>query len=287
LGQFAGGIIYPPGRFSSEHIEIEGDIGDRESESTAQGHKIGWMMGKRYGLIVLRSLMATACVFPYLLHVQDAATQPTLNSILDSLERTGEQNPALSRHYDVTREYKAFRRNDPKPISDVTAQVSFTPPDTKTFRITDAQGSSTGERIVSAVLEHEIASAKEGHQHDTSRANYDFVFLREQNFGVVPEYVLHIIPKRNEMVLLLGDIWVDAETHRVRQIIGVPLKTPLWIKDLHITVQFAAVNGMWIPFSVDAIATVRFLGIYSLSAVDLAPPIAGSIPPNLDKQCLC
>jgi hypothetical protein len=43
---------------------------------------------------------------------------------------------------------------------------------------------------------------------------------------------------------------------------------------------------MWIPFSVDAIATVRFLGIYSLSAVDLVPPIAGSSPPNLDKQCL-
>jgi hypothetical protein len=60
-----------------------------------------------------------------------------------------------------------------------------------------------------------------------------------------------------------------------------------WIKDLHITVQFAVVKGMWIPFSVDAIATVRFLGIYSLSAVDLVPPIAGSSPPILDKQCLC
>src|SRR5260370_1873707 len=139
-------------------------------ESTAQGHVIGWMMGKRYGLIVLCSLMETAWVFPYLLHPQEAATQPKLNSILDSLERTGEQNPAFSQHYDVTREYKVFRRNDPKPISDVTAQVSFTPPDTKTFRITDAQGSPTGERIVSAVLEHEIASAKEGHQHDISRS---------------------------------------------------------------------------------------------------------------------
>jgi hypothetical protein len=49
---------------------------------------------------------------------------------------------------------------------------------------------------------------------------------------------------------------------------------------LHITVQFAAMNGMWIPFSVDAIATVRFLGIYSLSGLDLVPPIAGSSPPN-------
>jgi hypothetical protein len=43
--------------------------------------------------------MATALVFLYLLHAQEAATQPKLNSILDSLERTWEQNPALSRHY--------------------------------------------------------------------------------------------------------------------------------------------------------------------------------------------
>jgi hypothetical protein len=239
------------------------------------------MVEKRYSLIVLLSLVATAWVFPYLLHAQEAVTQPKLNSILDSLERTGEQNPALSRPYEVTREYKVFRSDDLKPMSDVTAQVSFTPPDTKTFKITDAQGSPRGKKIVSAILEHEIASAKEGHQRDISRSNYEFVFLREQNFGVVPEYVLHIIPKRKEKGLLLGDIWVDAKTYRIRQIIGVPLKTPsFWIKDLHITVQFAAVNGMWIPVSVDAIATVRFLGIYSLSGLDLVPPIAASSPPS-------
>ena len=250
-------------------------------ESTEQGHVIAWMVEKRYSLIVLLSLVATAWVFPYLLHAQEAVTQPKLNSILDSLERTGEQNPARSRPYEVTREYKVFRSDDPNPMSDVTAHVSFTPPDTKTFKITDAQGSPRGKKIVSAILEQEIASAKEGHQRDISRSNYDFVFLREQNFGVVPEYVLHIIPKRKEKGLLLGDIWVDAKTHRIRQIIGVPLKPPsFWIKDLHITVQFAAVNGMWIPVSVDAIATVRFLGIYSLSGLNLVPPIAASSPPS-------
>jgi hypothetical protein len=40
------------------------------------------------------------------------------------------------------------------------------------------------------------------------------------------------------------------------------------------------VNGMWIPVSVDAIATVRFLGIYSLSGLNLVPPIAASSPPS-------
>jgi hypothetical protein len=247
-----------------------------------QGRVIAWVVNKRDSLIVLLSLVAPIWVFPYSLRAQEAKeAPPNLNSILDSLERTEEQNPALSRSHKVTREYKVFQGDDPKPISDVMTQISFTPPDIKTFKITDAQGSPRGKKIVSAILEQEVASAKEGRQHDISRSNYDFVFLREQDFGLVPEYVLHLIPKRKEKGLLLGDIWVDAKTYRIRQIIGVPLKTPsFWVKDLHITVQFADVNGMWIPVSVDAIATVRFLGIYSLSGLDLAPPIAASTAPG-------
>jgi hypothetical protein len=181
----------------------------------------------------------------------------------------------------VTWQYRVFRGDDPNPSSEVTAQIIFTPPDIKTFKITEERGNARGKKIVHAVLEQEMASAKAGHKGDINRSNYDFVFLREQNFGAVPEYVLHIIPKREEKGLLLGDIWVDAKTYHIRQIVGVPLKSPsFWIKDLHITVQFASVNGMWIPASLDAIATVRFLGIHTLTGRDLAPPIAASTAPS-------
>lgn len=240
------------------------------------------MAVNRYCLVLL-SLMATAWAIPYSLHGQEAKVNPpNLNSILGSMERIMEQNPAHFRPYEVTREYKVFHADEPKPISDVTVRISFSPPDTKAFTITDAQGSPSGRKIVSAVLEHEVASAKESHhQSDISRLNYDFVFLREQNFGVVPEYVLHIIPKRKEKGLLLGDIWVDAKTYRIRQIIGIPLKTPsFWIKNLHLTVQFASVNEMWLPVSVDAIAVVRFLGIYSLAGHDLAAPVDAASAPS-------
>jgi hypothetical protein len=221
-------------------------------------------------------------VFPDPLHAQEAkAARPDVNLILDSLERTGEQNPANFRPYEVTREYKIFGGGDTKSISNVTAQIAFTPPDAKTFNITEAQGSSIGKKIVTGILEQEIVSTKQGHKGDISRSNYDFVFLREQDFNVVPEYVLHIVPKRKEKGLLLGDIWVDAKTYHIRQIVGIPLKNPsLWIKDLHITIQFAAVDDMWLPVSVDAIAAVRFLGVYTLSGLNLAPAIAASRAPN-------
>ena len=245
--------------------------------STEQGRAVARMAENRYCLVLL-SLVATAWAFPYSLSAQEVkASPPNLGLILDSLERTDEQNPALIRPHEVTREYKIFRGGDTKPISDVTAQISFISIDTKTFKITEAQGSPMGKKIVSAILEQEIASTWEGHKADISRSNYDFVFLREQNLTGVLEYVLHIIPKRKAKGLLLGDIWVDASTYHIRQIVGVPLKNPsLWIKDLHITIQFAAVDDMWLPVSLDAIATVRFLGIFTLSGQNLMPTVAAA-----------
>jgi hypothetical protein len=242
----------------------------------------GFIARQRYHPIVLLALVATAWPFSYSLNAQELkASVPNLELILDSMERAEEQNPALSRPYEVTRQYKVFRGDDTKPSSEVTAQISFTPPDIKTFKITEEHGNPRGKKIISALLEQEIASAKQGHKGAISRSNYNFVFLREHNFGAVPGYVLHIIPKRKEKGLLLGDIWVDAKTYHIRQIIGVPLKSPsFWIKDINITVQFADVNGMWIFVSVDAIATVRFLGIFTLTGRDLTPPIATSSAPG-------
>ena len=174
---------------------------------------VGWMAENRYCLVLL-SLVATVWAIPCSLHAQEEkVTPPNLSVILDCLERIGEQNPALSRPYEVTREYKVFHADDPNPISAVTAQISFSPPDTKTFKITDAQGSPNGKKIISAVLEQEVISAKEGHQRDISRSNYDFVFLREQDFGVVPEYVRTSFPNaRKRDCCLATSGWMPRRT---------------------------------------------------------------------------
>jgi hypothetical protein len=169
----------------------------------------------------------------------------------------------------VTREYKVFRGNDKQPTSEVMAQINFVPPDMKTYKITQAQGNSRGEKMVRELLDRETESAKKGHGSEISRTNYDFVFLRQETFGIVPEYVLAIVPKRKDKYLLRGQIWVDANTFRIRRIEGIPAKSPsFWIKGIHITLQFAQLGGMWVPVSFDAIATVRFLGQYTLAGLN-------------------
>ena len=181
---------------------------------------------------------------------------PDLNLILQRLEDVQHEDPAQSRPYTVTREYKIFRGYDQQPTSEVMAQINFAPPATKTYKITQARGNSAGEKMVRELLDRETQSAKKGLGSQISRTNYDFVFLREETFGVLPEHVLRIVPKRKDKNLLRGWIWVDASTFRIRRIEGVPAKSPyFWIKDIHITLQFAEVNGMWIPTSFDAMAT--------------------------------
>lgn len=136
----------------------------------------------------------------------------------------------------------------------------------KTYKIIQATGKSRGEKMVRELLDRETDSAKKGRGGEISRANYDFVFLRRENFGVVPEYVLGIVPKRKDKLLLLGEIWVDASTFRIRRIQGVPAKSPsFWLKNIHITLQFAEMGGMWVPVSYDAIETVRLFGQYTLA----------------------
>ena len=124
--------------------------------------------------------------------------------------------------------------------------------------------------MVRELLDRETESAKKGPSSQINRTNYDFVLLRQENFGDVPEYVLGTLPKRKDESLLRGQIWVDANTFRIRRIEGVPAKSPsFWLKNIHITLQFAQVGGMWVPVTFDAVATVRFFGEYRLAGLNI------------------
>jgi hypothetical protein len=211
-------------------------------------------------------------------HAQNSTAEskpavPDLAVIVPSIEEVEQKNPALSRSYKMTREYTAFGADASHPAAEITAEISFAPPDKSTFTLTRVSGNSTVAKIVRAMLEQETRPPTAGHDSTISRANYDFVFLREERFTASPEYVLHIIPKRKEKNLLLGLIWVDAKTFQIRRIEGVPAQSPsIWIKDIHMTLQQGNVDGMWLPVALDAIATVRFSGRYTLTGVDTVLP---------------
>jgi hypothetical protein len=218
------------------------------------------------GLVFLALLASSSQVTSPTAELQS----PDLNVILQRLEDIQHQEPSQSRPYEVTREYKVFRGSETQPFSEVMAQINFVPPDMKTYKIIQARGNSRGEAMVRELLDRETESTKKVRSSEISRENYDFVLLRRENFNVVPEYVLEVFPKRKDKYLLRGQIWVDANTFRIRRITGVPAKSSsFWLKDIHITLQFALRGGMWVPVSFDAIATVRFFGRYTLAGLNI------------------
>ena len=96
-------------------------------------------------------------------------------------------------------------------------------------------------------------------------------FLGQETFGVVPEYVLRIVPKRKDKHPLRGQIWVDASTSASAELKEYQPKAPPLDQGIHITLQCAELGGMWVPISFDAIATVRFLGEYTLAGLAASP----------------
>lgn len=206
---------------------------------------------------------------------------PDLGLILQRIEDSQHYDPGQSRPYEVTREYKVFRGNDRRPISEVVAQINFVPPDVKTYKIVKTSGNSLGAKFVRELLSSETSSTRAEHSTEISRTNYDFVFLRQQNFGDIPEYVFAIFPKRKDKYLLRGQIWVDAHNSRIRQIEGVPARSlSFWLKDLHITLQYGELGGMWVPVTFDAIAEIRILGEFTLDGLSIRPPESKSIDPK-------
>jgi hypothetical protein len=206
---------------------------------------------------------------------------PDLKLVLQGMEDVQHQDPARSRRYELIREYKVFHGDDKQPISEVIAQINFIPPDNKRYKIIQVTGNGRGEKMVRELLDRETERPKNGHSNEINRTNYDFVFLRRENFGDIPEYVLWIIPKRSDKNLLRGQIWVDARSFRIRRIEGIPAKSPsFWLKDIHITLQFAQLGGMWVPVTFDGIATVRFFGQYTLAGLNLRSLESPSDGPN-------
>jgi hypothetical protein len=206
---------------------------------------------------------------------------PDLDKILQRIEDSQHQNPAQSRPYEVTREYKVFRGDDRQPISEVLAQIDFVAPDMKTYKIVQTRGNSWGAKIVRELLSSETSTTRKEHSTEISRANYDFVFLRHQNFGDVSENVIAIFPKRKDKYLLRGQIWVDANSFRIRQIEGSPAKSlSFWLKSLHVTLQYGELGGMWVPVTFDAIATVRILGEFTLDGLSVRRSESKSVDPK-------
>lgn len=218
--------------------------------------------------IILASVVTLAASFAAGQTPSGARQTPDLNAIVSRMTAAQEQNNAQAKSFTVKRDYQLFDKQLERKAQ-LVANITYLPSDQKEYQIESSQG-GIGERILRDVLEKETEPVKDPARKELSTSNYDFQFMGTENLGGHICYVLGLRPRRDDKELLNGRAWVDAETFNVRKLEGDPAKNPSWwIRDLHILMTFADVDGMWLRTFTHAVANVRFKGQYVMESRDL------------------
>jgi hypothetical protein len=217
---------------------------------------------------------------------QSASAVPTVETILARMAQARADNRAHLRPYSVIRDYRLFGQEKHATKAEVIADITFVPPDLKRYAIQQSSGVSLGEKIVRQMLEHETEIVKLNGATDMTAANYDFRFVREEEWNGHRCYVLEILPRRKDKTLLRGQIWVDASTYLLHRTEGEPGKAPSWwLRDARIELVYGDVGGMWLQTASESSANVWFLGQHTMVSRDVEYKIselaasAGAIVP--------
>jgi len=201
---------------------------------------------------------------------QSESAVPSVETVLVRMAQARADNRARFRSYVVTRDYMLFGNDRSKSKAEVTAEVTFVPPNSKKFSIQHSSGSGLGERLVRRMLEGETEIVKDYGSTDISPDNYDFHFVGEEVVDNQRCYVLTLSPKRKQKTLLRGKMWVDANSSLLRRIEAEPAKGPSWwLRDVRITFSYGDVGGMWLQTASEFTTNVRLVGQHTITSRDV------------------
>ena len=196
---------------------------------------------------------------------------PSVDDIVSKMEQAHAEARDHSVPYTVSREYQLSSAKTPSTISAVLAQINFVPPSQKDYTVQKVEGSDRGTDIVRRVLEHESQMATHAELHEIIARNYKFALLGRESVDGHDCYVLQLTPRRSESDLVNGKAWVDTTSFQIRRIDGTPAKSPSWwIHNLHVTINYGVVQGIWTQLASKAVADVRLMGTHVLTSREVA-----------------
>ena len=99
-----------------------------------------------------------------------------------------------------------------------------------------------------------------------SPENYEFHMLRSALLDDRMDYLLEVVPRRQEERLFEGRVWIDAQDYAVARIEGEPAKNPsFWIRGVHFVHTYQKSGLIWFPFATESTTEVRIFGATTLT----------------------
>ncbi len=260
--------VRPTAKRAASHGTVEVLPGRALDRRGREGWRGSSCLYSRRGILWLPLL----CLFAMVAcaSAQTGGAVPSVETIVARMAQARDQNRVRFRPFIVTRDYKLFGKERYKTKAEVIADVTFVPPDSKTYAVQQARGTGLGEAIVRRMLESEAEVARDYRATDISPDNYDFRFIRVEDVGGHRCYMFELLPKRQDKNLLRGNIWVDADSFLLQRIDGQPAKSlSWWLRDVRIALLYGEVGGVWLQTTFEATANVRLLGWHTIVSRDV------------------
>ena len=156
-----------------------------------------------------------------------------------------------------------------KIVAEEAAGVEYTAPATETFTITSGKGSGfVRHRIFQRLMEVEEKRIRVNKDPDSliTRENYALDVVGTDRIGNSDCSVVHAVPKRKEIDLFEGKIWIDNQDFAIVKITGHLAKSPsLWIKQVDFVRDYQKIDGFWLLSREEAVSAIRIFGKETLT----------------------
>src|SRR5487761_432428 len=170
--------------------------------------------------------------------------------------------------FSVVRTYK-MENDKSKLLAEEVVDMKYKAPTTETFTSTSGKGSGFIRNHVFLRImkdeEHRVRANKNPDSLITPE-NYTLKVIGEAKIGDSDCSVISAVPKRKEMDLFEGTIWVDNQDYAIVKIAGHLAKSPsFWIKRVDFVRDYKKIDGFWLLSREEAASLVRIFGKETLT----------------------
>jgi hypothetical protein len=191
----------------------------------------------------------------------------TSDEILARVEAEIARHRVLLKEYSVSRQYTMENFRFGKQAA-VAVLMSYRLVDGERYTVLTRSGSDKLNSIIDQVLASEASASApaENARHLITAANYRARLLGSEIAGGRSCYVLDLTPRFKNRFLIVGKVWVDAESYGVVRIEGqFAASMSMLVGTPHISEEFAEVNGFWLPAHVRSVTSSFLLGLTELN----------------------
>jgi negative regulator of sigma E activity len=207
----------------------------------------------------LRYLIVTGGLLPTL---GAGATAPSGDMILYRIESENVRRHTLLKEYSSSRQYTLQNLRFGKQAA-VAVLMRYRQAEGEQYTVLTRTGSDKLNGIIDRVLASEVGASllPENARQDISSVNYRVRLLGTEISAGRSCFVLDLAPRMKNRYLIVGKAWIDADSYAVVRIEGqFAASLSILVGAPHISEEFVAIGGFWLPVHVRSVTSSFLLG---------------------------